>query len=91
MDLSGWPPQSGGSYKSGEVFPVSSEEVTIEQFLLAKEGHIAFTCRFNEKSVPYDFFIADENIAAKFIKLLGENRGMRLFDMGFIEVPPDES
>jgi hypothetical protein len=91
MDLSGWPPQSGGSYKPGEEFPISSEQVTVERFLLVREGHIAFTCRFNQKSVPYDFFIADEDTAAKFIKILEDNRGMRLFDMGFIEIPPDES
>jgi hypothetical protein len=32
MDLSGWVPQPGGAFKSGDVFPMSAEQVTIERF-----------------------------------------------------------
>jgi hypothetical protein len=91
MDLPGWPPQSGGAYKPGEVFPISTDEVTVERFLLITEGHVAFICRFNGRSFAYDFFVADEKIAGKFVNIINDSHGKKLFDVVLTEIPPDES
>jgi hypothetical protein len=48
-------------------------------------------CRFNERSIPYDFFVPNATTAEKIVKILTENYGARLFDIGFIEIPLDES
>jgi len=90
MDLAGWPPQSGGAYQRGDVFPQSTEEVTVERVIRVSESHVSFMCRFNERSIPYDFFVPNANMAEKIVKILSENHGARLFDIGFIEIPLDE-
>jgi len=90
MDLAGWPPQSSGAYQRGDVFPQSTEEVTVEGVLRVGESHVSFISRFNDRSIPYDFFVRNATIAEKVVKILTENYGTRLFDIGFIEVPLDE-
>ena len=80
MDIPGWPPDSGGAFQGGEVFPQSIEQVTVETYGLNREGNILFFCRFDGKSLPYDFFISDATIAEKFVNILNDNRGKTLFE-----------
>lgn len=89
MDLPGWPPQSGGAFKPGEIFPQSSEEVTIERVLRMNDGHLLFACRFDGRSVFYDFPLLDEKTGAKVADILNDNIGKTLFSIGIVEIPED--
>ena len=89
MDLPGWPPQSGGAFKRGDVTPESTDQVTIDHVLHATEKNVSFVCIFNGESVGYDLLVADMNTAEKVAKIIAENRGKRLFDIGFIKIPKD--
>ena len=53
------------------------------------EGHVSFVCKRYGESIPYDFFIWDKKTSNKFQKILNENYGVTLFDIGFIALPPD--
>jgi len=91
-DLTGWPPQPGGAFKPGEAFPISSEQVVIERVIRVNEGHILFACRYKKDRIEYyDLFVPDEKTGEKVAKILAENIGTRLFDIGMMEIPPDET
>ena len=90
MDLKGWVPQSGGAFKSGNVFPMSAEQVTIEKILRVMDDHVSFTCDFGGRSEGYDFFVPDKKTANKIAKILNDNVGKTLFSIGFMELPPDQ-
>ncbi len=89
MDLPHWPPDSGGPFKAGDVFPVSAESVIIENVVRVDGEKITFTCTFNGKLQSYDFSAPDEKIAAKLAVILKDNVGKTLFSVGMIEIPGD--
>lgn len=90
MDLRDWPPQPGGAFTAGTIFPQSTEEVYVERFIGIMAGHIVFTCRFGGDSFSYDFPVGDEK-REKVVEIIMGNYGKRLFDVGLIKIPPDES
>lgn len=91
MNIPGWPPQSGSAYIRGNLSPQSTDQVNVERVLGEIQGHISFVCRFNGESIPYALFVRDLKTCEKFKKILDEKRGMTLFDIGFLEIPPDKS
>lgn len=90
MDFPGWPPQSGGAYIPGDVFPLTAAEVTIENVVGVTDDHVAFTCVFGSRSASYDFFVPDEKTAKKVAKILTDNRRKSLSSIGPIKIPQDE-
>ena len=91
MNIPGWPPQSGGAYTRGKESPQSTDQVNIERVIGEIQGNISFVCRFKGESIPYVLFVRDLKICEKFKKILHDNRGLTLFDIGFLEIPPDKS
>ena len=78
MDLPGWPPDGGGAYGRGDIFP-SSQEVTIKEVFRVMENKITFTCSFGAKDLSYDFSAPDEKTAEKLAVILKANTGKTLF------------
>jgi hypothetical protein len=91
MNIPGWPPQSGSAYIRETELQQSTDQVNIDRVLGEVQGHISFICRFKGELIPYVLFIRDLKICEKFKKILDEKRGMTLFDIGFLEIPPDKS
>jgi len=90
-DLPGWVPQSGGPTSPGETFPITADQVTIERVIgVFGEHHFLFMCRFNDRSVSYDFPLLDAKTAAKIANILNENIGKTLLSIGTIEIPEDD-
>jgi hypothetical protein len=91
MDLPGWIPQPGGPTSPGESFPIYPEQVTIERVVgIFGEYRLLFTCRFDGRSVPYNFPLPDLKTAAKITVILTENVGKTLLSIGTIEIPEDD-
>jgi len=67
--------------------PISTESVCIERFLTIREGVVVFTCTYDRRSIPYSYFIADSGTAEKFARILSENCGKSLFEIGLLEIP----
>ena len=89
MDLPGWPPQSGGSTKPGDIFPISTDDVTIERVILYAHESLMFSCKFNGKSVFYNFPMLDESFAKKLATILNAHIGQKLTSIAFVEIPED--
>jgi hypothetical protein len=92
MDLASWPPSPGVAFSAcGGTSPTSADEVFIERFLRMNEGHLVFACIDGGRSVVHGLFVPDVKIAEKVGRIIHEYRGMKLFDLGFIEIPEGES
>lgn len=89
MDLANWPPQSGGTYTPGEPFPISAEEVTIQNVLYVMKDHVTVSCDFRGRPATYDLFVPDEKTAKKIAKILADNHGKTLMSIGTIPIPED--
>ena len=87
MNLPNWPPDSGGAFKTGDVFPISPESVIIEGVVRVAGKTITFTCAFNGKQQAYDFSAPDEKTAEKVAVILKNNVGKTLFSVGMMEIP----
>lgn len=86
-DLPEWPPKYvEGAAPPGSV-PTSTEAVCIERFLTIREGVVVFTCTYDRRSIPYSYFIGDSGTAEKFARILSENYGKSLFEIGLLEIP----
>lgn len=90
MDLPGWPPQAGDAYLPGDDFPISSDEVTIERVWVYANEHLSFACKFEGKSVFYDFPLLDEKTANKVGAILSEHKDKSLSSVAYVEIPEDE-
>lgn len=90
-DLPGWPPQPGGPTRSGDVFPMSTDSVVIENVIGCANDHLMFTCKFRGTSVFYDFAMLDKKAANKIAAILKEHTGQPLTSIAFVEVPVDEA
>jgi hypothetical protein len=86
-DLPEWPPK----YVEGAVppgsLPTSTESVHIERFLTIREGVVVFTCMYDRRSIPYSYFISDGGTGEKFARILSENCGKSLFEIGLLAIP----
>jgi hypothetical protein len=88
--LPGWIPQPGGPKSEGDRFPTTADQVTIERVIgIFGEHHIVFTCKFNGRSVSYDFPLLDAKSAPKIAAILNDNIGNTLLSIGTIEIPID--
>jgi hypothetical protein len=86
-DLPEWPPKYvEGAAPPGKM-PTSTESVWVERFLTIREGVVVFTCTFDRRSIPYSYFIGDSGTAEKFARILTENCGKSLFEIGLLEIP----
>jgi hypothetical protein len=88
-DLPGWIPQPGGAKSEGETFPTTADQVYIEQVIHVMDDHVIFTCKFNGRSVFYDFPLLDKKTSEKIMEILNDNRGKTLLSIGIIEIPPN--
>jgi hypothetical protein len=91
MDLPGWAPQPGGSTKPGDVFPNSTDDVTIENVIRYANEHLMFTCMFRGASVFYDFPMLDEKTANKVAAILNDHVGQTLTSIAFVEISEGEA
>lgn len=91
MDLPCWPPQAGGTFIPSKEFLVSAKDLFVERVVRISVGHITFACRYKDQPEFYDFFVADENTSKKVVRALTDHQGSRLFDIGLLEISPDES
>jgi hypothetical protein len=89
MDLPGWVPQPGGAYRPGDLIPLAAEEVTIEGVSRVMDNYVSFTCIFRGRPVSYDFWVSDQRLAAKVVKILKENIGETLLSIGVVNIPED--
>jgi hypothetical protein len=87
MDLRSWPPELGGRLK-GDESPQSTDEVTVESYLINDKGVIAFTCRFKERILIYRLFIERPRNADRFIRILYQSHGKSLTEIGELELTP---
>jgi hypothetical protein len=87
MDLGDWPPVPRGAFGKGEVSPQSTDEVTVESYLIWDKGNVVFSCRFKDRILVYRMYIANQPTAERFIKILQRSHGKRLTDVGLTELP----
>jgi hypothetical protein len=91
MDLPEWVPQPGGPTSPGETFPLATDQVTFERVIgVFGEHHLMFMCRFNGRSVSYNYPLLDPKTAATIANILNENIGNTLLSIGTIEIPEDD-
>ena len=90
MDLPHWPPDSGGSFASGDRFSTSAEEVLIDEVTKVDGTKVTFTCTFDGRKLTYDFAAPSVRTAEKLATILRENVGKTLFAVGVIELPHRE-
>lgn len=86
MDLPGWPPKPSKMYEGG---PVPLDDAQLEDVICEVEGKVSFVCKRYGESIPFEFFIWDKKTSSTFQKIMNEHRGMTLFDLGFVALPPD--
>ena len=89
MDLPNWPPDSGGPFKAGDVFPISPESVIIEEVVRVDGKKITFSCTLNGNRQSYDFSAPYGNTATKLAVILKNNVGKTLFVAGMTELSDD--
>ena len=87
MDLGDWPPKPRDTFGKDDVLPQSTDEVTVESYLIYNKGNVVFSCRFNHRVLIYRMFIANQATAERVIKLVQKSRGKRLTDIGLTEIP----
>jgi FKBP-type peptidyl-prolyl cis-trans isomerase 2 len=87
MDLPQWPPDSGGEFKHGDKFAISSEHVVIKEVTKVDGTKLTFTCTFNGKKLSYDYAAPSVRTAEKLAEILQNNVGKTLFSVGVIELP----
>jgi len=86
-DLPQWPPRYvEGAIPPGSL-PTSTESVTVERFITIRDGVVVFMCTFDRRTIPYSYFIGDGGTAEKFARVLNENSGKTLFEIGLLEIP----
>jgi hypothetical protein len=86
-DLPEWPPKYvEGAAPPGRM-PTSTESVWVERFLTIRDGVVVFTCTYDKRSIPYSYFISDGGTAEKFARVLRENCGKTLFEIGLLAIP----
>jgi len=88
-DLPEWPPKLVEGAAPPGSMPTSTESVWIERFLTIREGVVVFTCTYDKRSIPYSYFIGDSGTAEKFARILSENCGKSLFEIGLLAIPVD--
>ena len=89
MDLTGWPPDGGGTWAPGETFAISSEQVTIKGVVRIAGNRVDFSCTFTDKVVNYRFSVPDERTARRLGTILANSIGNSLFSVGMVEIPED--
>jgi len=87
-DLAGWIPEPGSPFKRGDRVP-RPDEVFIENVLAPIGEHLAFSCKFEGRSIIYDFPMLDEKTRPKIVEILHENIGKTLLSIGKIQIPSD--
>jgi hypothetical protein len=88
-DLPEWPPKYVDGATPPGSLPTSTESVCIERLLTIREGVVVFTCTYDRRSIPYSYFIRDGGTAEKFARILSENQGKSLFEIGLLANPAE--
>jgi hypothetical protein len=86
-DLPEWPPKFVEGAAPPGSMPTSTDAVCVERFLTIREGVVVFTCTYDKRSIPYSYFISDGGTAEKFARVLSENCGKTLFEIGLLAIP----
>jgi len=89
MDLDGWPPVSGGAYRPGNSFAISTEQALIKDVQRVTDRNVHFTCLLEGRDQGYDLFVPNENTANKLAAILRDNVGETLFSIGMKFIPED--
>ena|ERR1700693_2106381 len=88
-ELPDWPPEPGGAYESGTVFPVAGEAVVIEVFP-AIGDMVTFHGEFGKNPHSYHYTASSETIASRIHAVIFANLGKTVADLGDLEIEIDE-
>jgi hypothetical protein len=85
-ELDGWPPQSSGLQKGSHAAPTINQ-ATVKEIVGSHHNWVAFVCSFDGNDSTYDFEAPDKDDALRIEKILKNNIGKSLFEIGEMDIP----
>lgn len=85
-DLTGWPPQSGGSLGEGEVPASVSTQAVIIEYSDTESCKVSFACALGNEKHPYRIDAGDEEIADKVAEVIKNGIGKSLDEIANVEI-----
>jgi hypothetical protein len=89
-ELANWPPEPGGAYESGTVFPVAGEAVVVEIFPV-RDAMVTFRGEFGKYPHSYHYKASSEKIASQIHAVILANLGKTVAELGDLEIEIDEA
>jgi len=83
-ELDGWPPQPGGIHVGSYIVP-SIKQAILKEIVRSHHNWVTFICLFDGNDHTFDFEAPDKGDAIRIEKILKNNIGKSLFEIGEIE------
>jgi hypothetical protein len=84
-DLFDWPPQPGGAYDAGTVFPTGGEAVVNDVFPV-RDTTVTFHGVFKGGTSSYHYFAPNVKTAHKIYAAIAANLGKTASELGALEI-----
>lgn len=84
-DLEGWPPRPAGPYQSTDSAP-AGEQAILKEVVRSHHNWVTFVCSFDGELHTYDLEAPDRTDALQLEKILKNNPGKSLSEIGEIEI-----
>ena len=85
-----WPPEPGGAFAPGTVFPIAGSDVLERVFYYAPVGqaraNVSLKTIYNGQYHTRDLLIDDSNLAERLASFLREQVGRTIADIGKLEI-----
>jgi hypothetical protein len=83
-ELEGWPPQPSGFHDGSYIVPTIQQAI-LKEVVRTHHNWVTFVCSFEGKNQTYDFEAPDKGDALRIEKILKNNAGKSIFEIGEIE------
>jgi hypothetical protein len=85
-ELPGWPPQPGRFFDRSFTVP-TTEQAILKEVVRSHHNWVTFVCSFGGHDHTYDFEAPDREYALQIERILKNNIGKSLFEIGEIVIP----
>jgi len=83
-ELESWPPQPSGFHDGSYIVPTNQQAI-LKEVVRTHRNWVTFVCSFKGSDHTYDFQAPDKSDALRIEKILKNNIGKSIFEIGEIE------